>query len=166
MRGCCIKFALFPPKQDPDWQRGKKAYMKISRCTFHHRCGRMGVKENAFKKNESNKKKSCCCRCCHAAVYVFFFSSCPPCSVFWGFFFCVCETKTSCLELWPGSSALHEKCIPTLFLRLLASDTRVISYPCHVSPRINYAAGTAEETILMHLNEASYVYHSARLWQA
>lgn len=46
------------------------------------------------------------------------------------------------------------------FSELFASDTGVISYPCHVSVRINYAAGAVEQTIL-HLRSAVYVYYSA-----
>lgn len=44
---------------------------------------------------------------------------------------------------WPRSSS-----------GVLARDTRVISYPCHVDAPINYAAGSAEETILMRLSLA------------
>lgn len=93
--------------------------------------------------------------CCHTAAYFLLLPSMP---VF------VSETETSCRELWLGSSAVHEKCIgSTLFLSLFASDTLVISYPCHVSVCINYVAGAVEETILMHLNETSYVYYSPSL---
>lgn len=48
----------------------------------------------------------------------------------------------------------------SFFFLLFASDTLVISYPCHVSLCINYVAGAVAETILMHLNSTTYVYYS------
>lgn len=72
----------------------------------------------------------------------------------------VSGTEPSCLERWPGSSAVHEKCIYSLFFELFASDTHFRSYPCHVGVCINYVAGAVEETILMQLNEMFHMYHS------
>lgn len=45
------------------------------------------------------------------------------------------------------------------FPELSASDTVVISHPCHVSLRINYEAG-AVESIILHLRSAVYAYYS------
>lgn len=42
MRGCCIKFALFPPKRDPDWQRGRSIHqnqpLQVSSEMRTYRC--------------------------------------------------------------------------------------------------------------------------------
>lgn len=74
--------------------------------------------------------------------------SCPPCPLF------LANTEKSCLELWLGSSAVHEKCIHSALFRSLRLwySCHIISMPCHVSACINYVAGGVEETILMHLN--------------
>lgn len=69
-------------------------------------------------------------------IYNFFRASAKPKRVVWKF---VCGSFMN--VAWPSSSS-----------RVLASDTRVISYPCHVDAPINYAAGSAEETILMRLS--------------
>lgn len=65
----------------------------------------------------------------------------------------VCEAKTCSLEAWLPNcgSFMNVAWPPRSSSRALASDTRVISYPCHVGSPINYAAGSAKETILTRL---------------
>lgn len=47
--------------------------------------------------------------------------SCPPCPFF------LANTEKSCLELWLGSSAVHEKCIHSALFRSLR-----LWYSCHI----------------------------------
>lgn len=57
--------------------------------------------------------------CCHSRSHICL--SCPPYPLF------LANTEKSCLELWLGSSAVHEKCIHSALFRSLR-----LWYACHI----------------------------------
>lgn len=132
IRGCCITFAAF---LTGPWSNSQEWNARLTKLT----CGCVVRDVDTSLWVQLHMKSQVCF---HTATYLPVLPCVPPFSLWnWNIM-----SRTLAGELY-SSWKMHSL---SFFFYLFASDTLVI-YPCHVSVCTNYIAGTAEETILMHL---------------